>query len=687
MGNQLFPKDQVVGTFRGFSEGGLEFHADIVLPYGSQLHTIPMHGQFLLVQLANEDEAVLGRITAFRSEGKLTVGSGEDFSVRAMREGREIPEDLLEQYVKYRVNIRVLGVLRRQDGNVVFVPSHRRLPHVGSKVAFPSDELLREIGGHNDEGAEVGFFALGEFVYAGDDERLPREDWMQVLPPKVVVHFPVRSLVARRTLVFARAGFGKSNLIKLLFSELYQETPMQEKRGGRRVPVGTVIFDPEGEYFWPDDKGRPGLADVPHLKDKLIVFTDREAPSSFYGSFVAERPKLDIRLLSPAVVVGIALSPERQEQQNVRKLKALSQSNWRMLVDLIYKKGHGADLNEVKKLLQLDDSSEVEAIAARSNVYTIVRMLHDPESRFLETLLEALKAGKLCVVDISRMRGEQGLVLSGLVLQRIFDKNQEEFTKRDPESIPTIAVVEEAQNVLGQGGSSAGSVYVTWFKEGRKYDLGAVMITQQPGSIPVELLSQGDNWFIFHLLSAADLRSLQKANAHFSDDLLGALLNEPLPGQGVLWSGIAGKSYPIPFRALSFETLYQRFDVHYNKQPEEASFVPELLRQVEERYQAAPISRSPEANVDGGDTLNREIKRAFEAFGESRELRRILEGEGAPWFALLQDLKALLPSVLGEQAHKYLPQALNRWVGQGKWDTERRKASTGNDVLWVFRVD
>jgi hypothetical protein len=108
---------------------------------------------------------------------------------------------------------------------------------------------------------------------------------------------------------------------------------------------------------------------------------------------------------------------------------------------------------------------------------------------------------------------------------------------------------------------------------------------------------------------------------------------------------------------------------------------------VEERYQAAPISRSPEANVDGGDTLNREIKRAFEAFGESRELRRILEGEGAPWFALLQDLKALLPSVLGEQAHKYLPQALNRWVGQGKWDTERRKASTGNDVLWVFRVD
>lgn len=31
-------KDQIVGTFRGFSQGGLEFHADIVLPYKDASH-------------------------------------------------------------------------------------------------------------------------------------------------------------------------------------------------------------------------------------------------------------------------------------------------------------------------------------------------------------------------------------------------------------------------------------------------------------------------------------------------------------------------------------------------------------------------------------------------------------------------------------------------------------------------
>src|SRR5207247_329382 len=109
-----------------------------------------------------------------------------------------------------------------------------------------------------------------------------------------------------------------------------------------------------------------------------------------------------------------------------------------------------------------------------------------------------------------------------------------ELTEPNERTIPTIAVSEEAQSVLNEKATSA-EPYIAWVKEGRKYDLGAVLVTQQPGSIPVEILSQGDNWFIFHLLSAADLMSVKHANAHFSDDLLSVLLNEPIPGNGIFW--------------------------------------------------------------------------------------------------------------------------------------------------------
>src|SRR5258706_7745948 len=110
---ELFARDNIVGVFRGFREGGLEFQADLVLPYRNVFQSIPMHGQFLLVQLETADEAVLGRIASFSSEGKLASGYGEEFNIRALRENRTVPDDLREDYLKYRVNIRVLGVLRK----------------------------------------------------------------------------------------------------------------------------------------------------------------------------------------------------------------------------------------------------------------------------------------------------------------------------------------------------------------------------------------------------------------------------------------------------------------------------------------------------------------------------------------------------------------------------------------------
>src|SRR5260370_24645160 len=122
--SDLFPKDRVVGIFRGFSQGGLEFHADIILPYKNEFQSIPMHGQFLLVQLAHEDEAVLGRIASLFSDGRLASREGEDYGMRAVAENRQVPEDIREQYLKYRINIRVLGVLRRDGDNLVCAASH-----------------------------------------------------------------------------------------------------------------------------------------------------------------------------------------------------------------------------------------------------------------------------------------------------------------------------------------------------------------------------------------------------------------------------------------------------------------------------------------------------------------------------------------------------------------------------------
>jgi len=691
---ELFPQEEVVGVFRGFREGGLEFHADLTLPYRPKLHNVPMHGQFLLVQLENPEEAVLGRICSLSAEGRLTSGAGEQYSIRAVGEGRQVPDHLREEYLRYRVNIRVLGVIRADDGDLRFAPSHRRLPHVGSPVAFPSDDVLRRLVGHFSDGADLGFFALGEYIYAGTDARLSAESWVQVKPLSAIVKFPIKHLVSRRTFVFARAGYGKSNLNKLLFSTLYSSECTVTKRN-RQVPVGTIIFDPDGEYFWPDDKGNPALCDVPNLKDRIVVFTSRGAPSPYYGSFVAGGIKLDIRRLRPSDVLSIALSPERQDQQNVRKLRGLNQNDWASLVDLIAKDGNLADIEEVRKLVKLDEKQgDVEAFAARANMTSIVRMLHDPSSQLMDLLLEALSAGKLCIVDVSQLRGEASLILSGLILRKIFDHNQDEFTKAESATIPTIAVVEEAQSVLNEKASPSGP-YIEWVKEGRKYDLGALLITQQPGSIPTEILSQGDNWFIFHLLSAADLTNVHRANAHFSDDILSSLLNEPIPGQGVFWSGVSGMPFPISLRVLPFGSLYETADPRYENAAIQtyasqlrANFALEVADQREMPQQAAEPADNPVVERPSVDPYREYQKRAIEALAKNESFLQSIESNGIPWGVVIGMLKDGLPASLADRdsiAYNLVPVAMNAILGpkDKSWSTERKGPKS---TLFIMKI-
>ncbi|HUN32234.1 MAG TPA: DUF87 domain-containing protein [Trebonia sp.] len=692
---RLFDPASVVGVFRGFSDSGMEFHADLVLPYRDELQAIPMHGQFVLVQLEHEDEAVLGRITSVAAEGRLVSPIGEDYAIRAMRDDRPIPDELRDQYLKYRVDIRVLGVERLSGDKLIFVPSHRRLPHVGAKVALCSPEILKDIASATDAAAaEIGFLAFGEFVYAGDDPRAQPEDWMVVLSPAILPRFQAAQLVSRRTFVFARAGFGKSNLIKLLFSRLYVTDPVLSSRTGP-APVGTIIFDPDGEYFWPDATGRPGLTDVPSLAERTVIFTHQEPPSPAYGSFVVDAVKLDIRQLSAQRVIGVVLPADRQDQQNVTRLKSLGPDRWSRLVDLIAASRYDADPAEVRRLCGIKPANEeVQTNAIIGNMTRVVDALHDPSSQLLRALMAALRAGKLCVVDISQLRGQRGLQLASIILAEIFAHNQREFTKATPQNIPCIAVIEEAQAVLSSGREASGddSPFVSWVKEGRKYGLGAVLVTQQPGSIPAELLSQGDNFFVFHLLSAGDLGALKRANAHFSDDLLATLLNEPLVGHGIFWSSAPGtdrsaRPYPLPIRVLSFEAENRVLrDPTYSGAPLDC-----YAARLRATFRNALRDAAGATGTSDAEAAYR--AQAIAALRERPEFaRRLSSLEGLPWWQVQSMLAQAAPpqDVVGDRfewAYRVVLPALQAIFGpEGSgWHAETRPHPTkpGSTQTWI----
>ncbi|MCX8081667.1 MAG: DUF87 domain-containing protein [Bacteroidia bacterium] len=576
---ELFSKSKLMGTFKGFSEKGFEFAAEIVAPYNVEMQDRPQLGQFLLIQLGTPDEASLGRITKFVPSGLLATAEGEDYINTMQERDQEIPEDLKKQKLKYKVYIKLLGAVKNikskviVDGKekdvekIIFVPSQRRLPHLGAKVALPSDSVLKELCQLSGGNTDLGDYVLGEFVYSG--KTMEHDTIFRHISPKLKVTFNINNLVSKRTVVFARAGYGKSNLIKYLISELYRNGVPKTEDGKN---VGVLIFDADGEYFWPDNvKNRPGLCDVPQLKDYVLVFTNRKndrAPK-YYESWKAGEVRLDIRNLPARDVISIAVSPERQEQQNILKLKGLSETNWRQLIDIITEKGYQATDEEIGTLIGYSGeqirNNLGEINAARSNLNNLVKMLHDPESLLIDGTIEALKEGKCVVIDISMLSSTAGYNIAGLLLRKIFSYNQENFTG-GTSPIPVIAVIEEAQSVLGRNLEES-SPFVEWVKEGRKYDLGAILVTQQPGSMAPELLSQADNWFCFHLLSEGDAGTLGKYNSHYSHDILAHLIGEPIQGNCYMWSA-PKQPFVLPVRIRDFESLYKNEIINNKEEPE-----------------------------------------------------------------------------------------------------------------------
>lgn len=516
----LIPEKLEIGAFKGFSESGLELKAEVIAPFSEYN---PRIGDFILVEVTPEN-AIVGRITRFFPEGILSSSHGDEYLAAMSRRRTTIPSDVREEKLRYNVSMKLLGSFKKQkDGKPMFTPSIRTLPHLGARVGRPDidvvsflcrlggSESCRNGGNPGVTDAEIGHFVLG--------------DQMTYMNQKIPTFFDVKNLIAKRTFVFAKAGFGKSNFIKLLITKLYEK----EQR------AGMLIFDPEGEYAFPTEKG-PALFNIPEIRKKLVVYTNRRI-SSPMKDWVAGNIKINMAEIKPSVAVRHFLPAGKQETNFANALRGTTQTDWSELVRLFMQDGFRVDREVVKNLVG-GFGQEVSIDALIYNFVPIVRRFHSEESELVEEVKHHLLHGRVVVMDISTISSKDGNELMGLLLSDIFYHNQTNFVSGQEggrELMDVIAVIEEAQSVLPLNISETNPM-VEWVKEGRKYGLGSILVTQQPGAIAEELVSQGDNFFVFHLLSQTDVRSLQKHNAHYSDDVLSAIIHEPIIGNAFFWS-------------------------------------------------------------------------------------------------------------------------------------------------------
>ena len=514
-------KEDVVGVFIGLQSSTYEYIAELIAPYQTDFK--PVMGSFILID--NVDSHIVARIMDYAPRGELVQPMGEKWLSDVALTPEAIGQDIKTKKICYRVKIKLLGSLNKSSKK--FLPGIRELPHITSKVTNPDTATIKLICNQALEEQTQGS-RLGSY-------------WMD---KNIDIHFKLDELHSQRTFIFARAGYGKSNLMKVLSSKW------------NSTFGGLVIFDPEGEYALTDAKNRPGIMDKTHC----ILITNRAALNGRPNVYT--KLKFNLKNFHPNFIIPILVNEAKHETIFFSKLMGMNQDQWNDLVDLLYCDRWTANNTEIRKIVEgerkivegenktsYDRAQDLQPI--KNNLINPIIKLHDPDSDLLGIIQHGIEAGNVLIVDISLMDSSNALKFCSMIVGHFFNNNQNRFTGGEGKLTKAVFVMEEAQSVLGQNTSI--SKFVELAKEGRKYSLGGIFITQQPGSIPMEILSQADNFFVFHLLSKFDLQTLQKANAHYSDDVLTQILGEPVKGKAYMWT--SHQPFILPVGIDNFELL------------------------------------------------------------------------------------------------------------------------------------
>jgi DNA helicase HerA-like ATPase len=295
--------------------------------------------------------------------------------------------------------------------------------------------------------------------------------------PDVEVYVNVNSLVTRHTAILAITGAGKSNTVAVIVDRLV------------RIGGTVVILDFHGEYRVSNLGGGRVNVIEPRINPALLTTTEL------------------------MTLLGIEKRYYNQERVLRRALRSVKDRGSRFLEALI------------NALERMRTSRREEATAVNAVINKIESFMEkygeiiDGEA---PSILSRVRLGYANIVDLSRVdRDAADALVSHLLRSLLSERKLHKLTGKSMIPVPVLVVVEEAHILAPRDEDTLSKYWMARIaREGRKFGLGLMLVSQRPKNLDPDILSQANNLIVLRLLEPSDQRYVQEASEALTDDLV-----------------------------------------------------------------------------------------------------------------------------------------------------------------------
>ena len=386
----------------------------------------------------------------------------------------------------YEVTVDVVGYFQSGMGFV----NPRQAPDPGAKVYLADDVMLQEILNKKIAGT-IGSAHVGALLLREQNA--------------VPIVLDVKELVSTHMAILAGTGSGKSYTAGVLIEELM--------RPYNRAAV--LIFDPHGEYSTLTDlRGNPQFQGEDGYSPQVKLLTPEE---------------IRIRISSLDYHDILTVLPAMSDRQQAILNKAFAsirkhirgENRWD-IEDLI------AAVHQADTSID-DEGNETKGSSADALEWKLEKLKRSPYFHRLEHLSppDLFQPGQVTVLQMNEISQEEQQVICAAVLRQAYqarmstDKGLIEQGEENYLPYPVFILLEEAHRFApAHEPAQCKQVLRTILSEGRKFGLGVGLITQRPGKLDSDVLSQCMSQFLMRIVNPVDQDSLKHGVEAAGRDLL-----------------------------------------------------------------------------------------------------------------------------------------------------------------------